>query len=69
MCYQDAIPRYLHLAKACMHAGKCSLSMPKFPTGVVWDDNVDDDWALVCSLYGIREKDVRDINDARHSLL
>ena len=32
-------------------------------TGVVRDDNVDDAWAFVCSLYGIREKDVRGIDD------
>ena len=25
-------------------------------TGVVRDDNVDDAWAFVCSLYGIGEK-------------
>ena len=38
-------------------------------TGVVRDDNVDDAWAFVCSLCGIRENDVRGIDDARHSLL
>ena len=37
-------------------------------TGVVRDDNVDDALAYVCSLYGIGEKDVRGIDDARHSL-
>ena len=37
-------------------------------TGVVRDDNVDDDWSFVCSLYGIGEKDVRGIDYARHSL-
>ena len=36
-------------------------------TGVVRDDNVDDDWAFVCSVYGIGEKDVRGKDDARHS--
>ena len=36
-------------------------------TGVVRDDNVDDAWAFVCSLYGIGENDVRGIDDARHS--
>ena len=36
--------------------------------GVVRNDNVDDAWAFVCSLYGIGEKDVRGIDDARHSL-
>ena len=30
--------------------------------------NVDDAWAFVCSLYGIGEKDVIGIDDARHSL-
>ena len=37
-------------------------------TGVVRDDNVDDAWAFVCSLYGIREKGVRGIDDARQCL-
>ena len=37
-------------------------------TGVVRDNNVDGAWAFVCSLYGIGEKDVRGINDVRHSL-
>ena len=37
-------------------------------TGVVRDDNVDGAWAFVCSLYGIGEKNVRGIDDARHSL-
>ena len=37
-------------------------------TGVVRDDNVDDAWAFVCSLYGIGEKDVRGFDDARHTL-
>ena len=36
-------------------------------TGVVSDDNIDDAWVFVCSLYGIGEKDVRGIDDARHS--
>ena len=36
-------------------------------TGVVKDDNVDDASAFVCSLYGIGEKDVRGIDDARQS--
>ena len=34
-------------------------------TGVVRDNNVDDAWAFVCSLYGIRERDVGGIDDAR----
>ena len=38
-------------------------------TEEVRDDNVDDDWAFVCSLYGIGEKDVRYIDDARHIIL
>ena len=37
-------------------------------TGVVRDDNVDNAWAFVCSLYPIEEKDVRGIDGARHSL-
>ena len=37
-------------------------------TGVVRDDNVDDAWAFVCSLYGFGKKDVRCIDDTRHSL-
>ena len=37
-------------------------------TGVVRDGNVGDAWAFICSLYGIGEKDVRGIDDARHSL-
>ena len=37
-------------------------------TGEVRDDNVDDAQAFVCSLYGIGEKDVRYIDDTRHSL-
>ena len=37
-------------------------------TGVVGDDNIDDAWALVCSLYWIGEKDVKGFNDDRHSL-
>ena len=37
-------------------------------TGVVRDDNVDDAWAFVCSLYEIGENDVRGIDDARHIL-
>ena len=36
-------------------------------TGVVRNDNVDDTWAFACSLCGIGEKDVRGIDDARHS--
>ena len=38
-------------------------------TGVVWDDNFDDAWAFVCSLYGIGEEDVRCIDNTRHILL
>ena len=38
-------------------------------TGVVRDDNVDDASVFVCSLYGIGEKDVRCIDDARHIIL
>ena len=37
-------------------------------TGVVGDDNIDDAWALLCSLYWIGEKDVKGFNDDRHSL-
>ena len=37
-------------------------------TGVVRDDNGDDAWAFVCSLYGIGEKDSRGIDGTRHSL-
>ena len=37
-------------------------------TGVVRDDNNDDAWAFVCSLYRIGEKDIRGIDGARHSL-
>ena len=37
-------------------------------TGIVKDDNADDAWAFVYSLYGIGEKDVRCIDDIRHSL-
>ena len=37
-------------------------------TGVERDDNVNDAWAFVCSLYGLGEKDVRGIDDARHNL-
>ena len=37
-------------------------------TGVVRDDNVDDARVFVCSLYGILEKGVRGIDDARHSI-
>ena len=33
-------------------------------TGVVRYDNVDDAWVFVCSLYGILEKDIRNIDDA-----
>ena len=40
--------------------------MPIFFTGVVRNDNVDDAWAFVCSLYGIGGNDVRGIDDARH---
>ena len=36
-------------------------------TGEVRDDNVDDARVFVCSLYGIGEKDVRCIDDTRHS--
>ena len=36
---------------------------------VVRDDIVDDAWTFVCSLYGIGEKDVRSIDDARQCLL
>ena len=35
-------------------------------TGVVRDDNIDDAWPFVCSLYGIGENDVRGIDDASH---
>ena len=38
-------------------------------TAVVRDDNVDDDWAFVCLLYGIREKGVNSIDDISFSLL
>ena len=37
-------------------------------TGVERGDNVNDAWAFVCSLYGLGEKDVRGIDDARHNL-
>ena len=37
-------------------------------TEVVRYDEVDDAWVFVCSLYGILEKDIRNIDDARHSL-
>ena len=37
-------------------------------TGIVRNDNFDDAWAFLCSLYGIGEKGVRSICDARHSL-
>ena len=37
-------------------------------TGVERDDNVDDAWVFVCSLYGMGEKDVRGIDGARHSI-
>ena len=37
-------------------------------TGVVRDDNVDNRWAFVCSLYGFGGKNVRGIDGARHSL-
>ena len=37
-----------------------------FLLDLVRDDNIDDDWAFVCSVYGIGEKDVRVI-DAWHS--
>ena len=37
-------------------------------TGVVRDDNVDDATVFVCSLYGIGEKDVRGIDNYRHSI-
>ena len=36
-------------------------------TGLVRDDNIDEDLAFVCSVYGIGENDVRDIRYARHS--
>ena len=39
-----------------------------FLTVALRDDNVDNMKAFVCSLYGIGEKDVRGIDDARHSL-
>ena len=32
-------------------------------TGEARDDDVDDVWAFVCSLYGIGEKDVKGIDD------
>ena len=35
---------------------------------LVRGDYVNDAWTLVCSLYGIREKDVRGNNEVRHSL-
>ena len=37
-------------------------------TRVVRDDNVDDAWAFVCSLYRIEEKNESGIGEARHSL-
>ena len=37
-------------------------------TGIVRDDNADDVWAFVCLSYGIGEKDVRGVDDARHNL-
>ena len=37
-------------------------------TGVVRGDNVEDASAFVCSFYVIGEKDVRGIDDARHSI-
>ena len=38
-------------------------------TGLVRNDNVHYAWTFVWSLYEIREKGVRGIGDARHSLL
>ena len=37
-------------------------------SGRARDDNVDDAWAFVCSLYGIRENDVKGIGDTRHNI-
>ena len=37
-------------------------------SGEVRDDNVDDVWAFVCSLFEIGEKGVRDIDEAIHNL-
>ena len=37
-------------------------------TGVVRDNNGDDAWAFVCSLYRSGEKDVRGIHGNRHIL-
>ena len=53
----------LIIAKAIIHAGKCLLSMLIF---IVRDDNVNDAWPFVCSLYGIGKKSVRGIDDARN---
>ena len=55
------------------HEGKntcwnISIKYANLLTGVVTDDNVDDAWTFVCSLYGIREKDGRGIDEASHSL-
>ena len=66
MRLQDATPCYLYLEKTRIHAEKCSLRMHIFLLNLVRDDNIDDDWAFVRSVYGIGEKDVRVI-DARHS--
>ena len=37
-------------------------------TGVARDDNVDDAWVFVCSLYGIEEKDAKGTDGASNNL-
>ena len=47
---------------------KMFLKYARLLTGVVRDDNIDDAWVFVYSLYVIGEKDVRGIDNVMHSL-
>ena len=64
----DAIPCYFLSGKGTNTCWTMFMKYAHLLTGVVRDDNVDGALAFVCSFYGIGEKDVRGIDDARHSI-
>ena len=63
---KDAIPCYPYHSKSNYTCWKMFIKYAHLLTGVVRDDNVNDAWPFVCSLYGIGKKNVRGIDDARN---
>ena len=63
----------LHVTTLCFFfihitsAGKMFIKYPYLLTRVGRDGNVNDGEKIICLLYGIIEKDVKGIDDARHS--